>query len=120
HQLSFSGGGEKSNFYTALNYFDQDGLVKNSGYNKINFRTNLEFRPKDYIKFTVNGNYTRGRQQAIMTSNGVNENAGPLNAAIQFDPTLPAEKDANGRYYLNNFIALDNPLALINGIDNNN
>jgi hypothetical protein len=23
HQLSFSGGGDKSNFYTALNYFNQ-------------------------------------------------------------------------------------------------
>jgi len=120
HQLSFSGGGEKSSFYTALNYFDQDGLVKNSGFKKINFRNNIEFRPKDYIKFNINGNYTRANQQAIYTSNGVNESAGPLNSAIQFDPTLSAEKDANGRYYLNNFIALDNPLALVNGIDNRN
>ena len=120
HQLSFSGGGEKSTFYSALNYFDQDGLVRNSGFKKMNFRTNLEFRPKDYIKFNINGNYTRGSQQAIYSSNAVNENAGPLNSAIQFDPTLPADKDANGRYYLNNFIALDNPLALVNGIDNRN
>ncbi|MDR3009542.1 MAG: TonB-dependent receptor [Sphingobacterium sp.] len=120
HQLSFSGGGEKSNFYTALNYFNQDGLVKNSGYAKINFRTNLEFRPKDYIKFNINGNYTRGNQQAIYTSNGVNEAAGPLNSALQFDPTLPAYLNENGRYYLNNFIALDNPLALINGKENRN
>ncbi|MGH2622245.1 MAG: SusC/RagA family TonB-linked outer membrane protein, partial [Sphingobacterium sp.] len=120
HQLSFSGGGEKSSFYTALNYFDQDGLVRNSGFKKINFRNNIEFRPKDYIKFNINGNYTRAHQQAIYTSNGVNESAGPLNSAIQFDPTLSAEKDANGRYYLNNFIALDNPLALVNGIDNQN
>ncbi|WP_187773907.1 TonB-dependent receptor [Sphingobacterium hotanense] len=120
HQLSFSGGGEKSTFYSALNYFNQDGLIKQSGYKKINFRTNLEFRPKDYIKFNINGNYTRGNQKAILTSNAANENAGPLGSAIQFDPTLAATKDANGRYYLNNFIALDNPLALLNGIDNRN
>lgn len=119
HQLSFSGGGEKSNFYTALNYFDQNGLIKNSGFNKINFRTNIEIRPKDYLKVTLNGNYTRGNQQAIRgDANGTNENAGALNSALQFDPTLLATKDANGRYYLNSFIALDNPLALVNGIDN--
>ncbi|TCR08615.1 TonB-linked SusC/RagA family outer membrane protein [Sphingobacterium sp. JUb20] len=120
HQLSFSGGAERSTFYTALNYFNQDGLVKNSGYNKLNFRTNLEFKPKDYVKFNINANYTRGNQEAIYTSTGVNEAAGPLNSAIQFDPTLPIGKDQNNRYYLNNFIALDNPLALINGIENNN
>ncbi|WP_180268435.1 TonB-dependent receptor [Sphingobacterium sp. 1.A.4] len=120
HQMSFSGGSENSNFYSALNYFDQDGLVKNSGFKKINFRTNLEFRPKNYLKINLNGNFTRGSQKAIYTSNGVNENAGPLNSAIQFDPTLPADKDINGRYFLNNFIALDNPLALLYGIDNRN
>lgn len=120
HQLSFSGGGETSTFYTALNYFSQDGLVKQSAYDKLNFRTNLEFRPKDYVKFNINANYTRGKQNAILFSNGVNEGAGPINSALQFDPTLSAGMDENGRYYLNSFIALDNPLALINGITNDN
>jgi hypothetical protein len=50
----------------------------------------------------------------------VNEAAGPLNSALQFDPTLPAYVNEHGRYYLNNFIALDNPLALINGKENRN
>ena len=118
HQLSFSGGGDKNNFYTALNYFDQDGLIKNSGFKKINFRTNIELRPKDYLKITLNGNFTRGNQQSIRSDmNGANEHAGPLNSALQFDPTLSSGKDDNGRYFLNSFIALDNPLALIHGID---
>src|SRR5690606_217376 len=69
-------------------------------------------------KFNINGNYTRGNQHAIYTSNGVNEAAGPLNSALQFDPTLPAHLNENGRYYLNNFIAFDNTLALINGKEN--
>lgn len=118
HQLSFSGGGENSRFYSGLTYYDQDGLVKSSGIKKINLRANAEFTPKSFLKFSINANYTNSRNQSIFTSNAVNENAGPLNSALQFDPTLPSSLDGSGRYYLNNFIALDNPLALIYGIDN--
>lgn len=119
HQLSISGGSEKSDYYTSLNYFTQEGLVKKSDFSKINFRTNLNFRPKEFLSFQLNTNFTRSKQNAILSStNAVNEGAGPINSAIQFDPTLPVGLKANGRYHENDFISLDNPLALINGLSN--
>lgn len=120
HQLSISGGTEKSDYYAGLNYFKQDGLVKNSDFNKINFRTNLNFKPKEFITFKLNTNFTRSNQNSILTAfNAVNEGAGPINAALQFDPTLPVGLDTDGRYFENDFISLDNPLALLNGINDN-
>ncbi len=116
HQLSMSGGTDKGTYYVGLNYFGQDGLVKESDFRKFNVRTNVSFTPRKFINFKLNMNFTRGVNNQILVSNTANENAGPINTAIQFDPTLPATLDANGRYYLNNFIALDNPLALINGV----
>ena len=118
HQLSLSGGSDKSSYYLGLNYFDQEGIVRNSGSDKYNFRINIQSNPLDRLKISANANFTRQRNDEILFSNGANEGAGPINSAIQFDPTLSAGLDENGRFFRNAAIALDNPLALIEGIDN--
>ncbi|NMH86898.1 SusC/RagA family TonB-linked outer membrane protein [Flavivirga algicola] len=118
HQISLSGGSEKGNYYLGLNYFDQGGIVKSSSSKKYNIRLNLQSRPVDKLLLSVNANFTRQTNNDILFSNGANEGAGPINSAIQFDPTLSSGLDENGKYFLNPAIALDNPLALINGIDN--
>jgi TonB-linked SusC/RagA family outer membrane protein len=122
HALSISGGSEKADYYVALNYFNQDGLVKNSDYKKYNVRANLNINAKSFLRFKFNVNATRGLQNTILESMySANEGAGPINAAIQFDPTLSTGIDpVTGRYFMNSFISLDNPLALIHGIKNEN
>ncbi len=117
HQLSLSGGSEAGNYYLGLNYFDQEGIVRTSGTQKYNIRLNVEASPLDRLKLSANANYTRQTFENINRSIAANENAGPINSAVQFDPTLAVGLDANGRYQQNTTIALDNPLALINGFD---
>lgn len=116
YQLSISGGGDKNDYYAGLNYFTQNGLVKNSDFKKLNFRTNLNFKAKDFLRFKINMNFTRAIQNSILQPDAVNEGAGPLNSALQFDPTLLPGIAPDGKYYANASIALDNPLALLNGI----
>ncbi|MEM9326327.1 MAG: SusC/RagA family TonB-linked outer membrane protein [Bacteroidota bacterium] len=113
HQLSMSGGNEKSNYYVGINYFNQQGVVRRSASEKYNVRLNLRANPLENLVVSTNINYTRQSDDQILFSNAANENAGPINSAIQFDPTLPAGLDDNGRYFLNPSIALDNPVALI-------
>ena len=118
HQISLSGGNEKGNYYLGLNYFDQDGIVKSSSSQKYNIRLNVQSRPLENLLISANANFTRQTNNEILFSNSANEGAGPINSAIQFDPTLSSGLDENGRYFRNASIALDNPLALIYGIDN--
>ncbi len=118
HQISMSGGSEKGNYYLGLNYFDQEGIVKSSSSQKYNIRLNVQSRPFENLLLSANANYTRQTNNEILFSNNANEGAGPINSAIQFDPTLSADLDDEGRYFRNAAIALDNPLALINGLDN--
>lgn len=122
YMLSFSGGAPKSDYYLGLNFLNQEGLVHMSDFKKLNVRTNMNFTPKDFLRFKFTLNYTRADRNSMYENmDGVNEGAGPINAALQFDPTLSAGKNPEtGRYYLNDYIALDNPLALMNGIKNNN
>jgi TonB-linked SusC/RagA family outer membrane protein len=111
HNLSFSGASDKSNYYIGLNYMNQDGVVLNSNLQKYNARINYEVSPSDKFKVGVhlNSNHTDNRSGALSSS-------GNGNASVEFDPTLTTTLDSNGQYQQNPLIALDNPLASVNGI----
>lgn len=117
HQLSFSGGSDNTSYYLGVNYLDQDGVVLRSGLKKYNVRLNYQVSPSDKFKVTLNLNTNRTMTNNILTTNSGNENAGPINTALQFDPTIPRGLDATGRYPFNPIISLENPLALLYGVD---
>ncbi len=116
HSLSFSGASDKSNYYIGLNYFNQNGIVLGSSYKKYGARFNYEIEPIKKLKLNFNVDLQKNDNHPILTTNAANESAGPINSAIEFDPSLPAGLDSNGKYYNNTSIALNNPLALINGV----
>jgi TonB-dependent starch-binding outer membrane protein SusC len=120
HQLSMSAGSNTGNYYVGLNYFNQEGIVESSSDKKYNIRVNTQTRPVEKLLISANINFTRQNTSEILFSNDANDFAGPINTAIQFDPTLPSGLNSLGRYYLNPTIALDNPVALIKGITNQN
>ncbi len=41
HNLSVAGGSSKNRFYTSLGFFDQEGIILNSKFQRFSFRTNL-------------------------------------------------------------------------------
>jgi TonB-linked SusC/RagA family outer membrane protein len=114
--LSISGGNEKTNYYTSLRYLNQNGILINSGYKNYNLLLKLNGTPTNKFQYGVKINGDLGIKNKIADESTTgSENADPLNAATQFDPTLPIGKNKNGEYYRNATIALDNPLALANG-----
>ncbi|MCF6402112.1 SusC/RagA family TonB-linked outer membrane protein [Chitinophaga filiformis] len=54
NELSISGGNERSNFYINLEYTKQNGVVKNTGYDRKSFRVNYEIRPTNWLKLGFN------------------------------------------------------------------
>ncbi len=117
HQLSLSGGSDKSTYYVALNYFDQEGVMIQSGQDKFNIRINYEVTPTDKLKFGVNLNANRSLTQRISAGRGTNEGAGALTAALLFDPTIGPERNADGLYDRNPLVAIENPMAEALGVD---
>ena len=106
HQLSFSGGADNSRYYIGLNYLDHDGVITGSNLKKYNLRLNYEINPSKFFKVGININANRNNNTTATTSE----------STISFDPTLGTGLDSNGKYEMNPLIALDNPLALLNGI----
>ena len=69
YDLSFSGGNEKTNYNISGSYFNQDGIIYNSGFNRTTARANVNSAIKDWL--TVNGNLNVYRTSTdIIASNG--------------------------------------------------
>ncbi len=117
HQLSLSGGTDNSTYYVALNYFDQEGVMIQSGQDKFNARINYEVTPTDKLRFGINLNTNRSLTQRISGGRGTNEGAGALTAALLFDPTIGPELNEDGLYDRNPLVAIENPMAEALAVD---
>lgn len=117
HQISFAGGGNNSNYYVALNYIDQEGVMKETGQKKYNARINYEVNPTDRFKVSLNMNANRANTDKIKLGRGTNEGVGVLSAALLFDPTIGPERNSEGYFDVNPLVAIENPQALLEGID---
>ncbi len=115
HSLNFSGGNERTRYSVSGNYFDQDGIIINSGYQRGSIRANLEQKVSD--KLTLNLTSLMSR---TITNNITNDNqsrgSGVVSAALVAPPTVPVY-DANGNYsnvvpYSFSSNAAENPVAL--------
>ncbi len=55
--FTMSGGGEKTKFYAGITHNNENGIVKNTGYEKTSLRLNLENQPADFFRVNLNTNY---------------------------------------------------------------
>jgi TonB-linked SusC/RagA family outer membrane protein len=54
HELSFSGGDEKSRYLISANYFDQAGIILNTGFKRYSGRVNYERTVSERFKISTN------------------------------------------------------------------
>lgn len=115
HQLSFTGGNEKTFYYASLNYANQDGIVKNTSFERWGARLNLKsnINSRLTVNFNVSGSYVK--DHFVANGYGVNAEAGVLYAAYNYDPTL-AVKDEDGNYVRSTILSVDNPVAIQEGM----
>lgn len=94
HQISASGGNEKTQFYTSLSVFDQDGVTINTGLKRYTGRINVQHSEQN-VKFGMN--LTGGWSTFRGTSEGDQSVGSPLNTVIW---ALPYERpfNPNGTY----------------------
>lgn len=119
HNLSASGGDENTTFYASLNYYDQEGVVKNSGIKKYIGRVNLERDLGEKVKLGLNINTSLVKDNNNVDGVRINEEAGPIYAALLYDPTEPIYNE-DGTFHFSENLTVNNPLSLIEGISSNN
>ncbi|WDF66015.1 SusC/RagA family TonB-linked outer membrane protein [Flavobacterium sp. KACC 22763] len=93
HQLSFSGEKDGTRFYTSLNYFDQEGIVLNSDFNRLAMRLNVDSNVKSWLKIGNNLSISKSSQQVVRND----DRGGLVMNALRQSPELPV-RAADGSY----------------------
>ncbi len=95
NDLSISGGSDKSTFFFSLSNLSQDGIIRNSNYNRTNLRLNNQTFLTNWLNFATRAAYT------YTTSNRIQQNSnidglylGLLRTPPDFDIS-----DYTGTYY---------------------
>ncbi|MCL7764860.1 TonB-dependent receptor [Polaribacter sp. Z014] len=115
HQFSFSGGSDKINFYASGNYFKQDGIIVNSGFEKMTFLSNIDAQISDKLKLGMNLFGSRGTKNGVATQSDGSVTVGGddvISLAMRFAPDLGVT-DSQGVFTTNSVgDPVDNPYAV--------
>ncbi|MFD2937155.1 SusC/RagA family TonB-linked outer membrane protein [Spirosoma flavum] len=83
HQVTVSGGSDKTTFLISGNYVNQSGIVQNSDFNRYILRTNINTQVNDKLSLRLNLSGTKSKNH---NTNG----GGALIQALAWAPTTPA------------------------------
>ncbi|MCX2475318.1 TonB-dependent receptor [Pedobacter sp. MC2016-05] len=111
--ISVSGGNQSSNYYSSVGYLNQEGIVKNSNYERFTARFNSNSTISEKIKIGTNFSVARDKQLRRGENDFFSSSVG---LALYFPPTVPVRESA-GQYgdaleYVPSFVASrPNPVA---------
>jgi TonB-linked SusC/RagA family outer membrane protein len=117
HDLSISGGTDKTKYFVSGNFLDQEGVIKTSSYKRYTGRINLDQMITDKLKVSVNVVETKSFSNNASTGTGENETAGIILSAFYHPPTVDLIAP-DGSYPLNpDYKNAPNPLSFLENTD---
>ena len=90
YNLSVSNGSEKGSSFFSLGYYDNQGTIKKSNFNRLSARANADYKLFDG-KVVIGENFTVNRTKGNDAPGGV------LEHALEFNPNFPIYAE-NGKY----------------------
>jgi TonB-linked SusC/RagA family outer membrane protein len=99
-RLSLSGGTEKTKFFVSGSLQDEEGIIKNTGFERKTIRTNVDHKISDVFDVSLNASYINSNTDRGVTNN---DNAG-ISYGVALSGTVPWADlfpDANGVYPAN-------------------
>ena len=110
-QVGVSGGTQKTQFYVSGSILSEDGIIKNTGFDRYSLRANLDHRINDRISVSINNAYYKSDNDRGFTGNQ-NNTGGSIGYNIAYVPSYAnLFPDANGNYPDNEYFN-DNPIAI--------
>ena len=109
HNLSLTGGGDKTTYIASLNYFNQEGIVRQSGLKRVVAKLGVEQKTlRDKLKLGLSLTNSFSDAKLVPYRNTV------LSQMVSYLPTVPV-RNADGTYFAfttNNHSSDYNPVAM--------
>lgn len=113
HNISVSGGNEKTTYAFSGGYLNQNGIAVGSRFRRLSLRSNIDTQIKSWLRGGVNFSFSETKQEV-----GTDKNT--IMSALQQQPTV-APTSADGSFDGPEDVWMpDNPLGLASIITNNN
>jgi len=110
YEVNASGGSDKTQYYSSIGYYDQQGIILNSGFKRLSARMNLDYQQSEKLKITTNLNLTRAITNRVQEENS---KEGATKNGIAAPPNVPVyNEDGSYAYDLSNS-ARENPVAML-------
>ena len=113
YNLSVSNGSEKGSSFFSIGYYDNQGTIKDTYFNRLSARANADYKLiKDIV--VIGENFTVNRTRGVDAPGGV------LEHALEFNPNFPIYAE-NGKYAqaLGAYSERENPLSMIDNTKDN-
>lgn len=88
HQVSASGGTDKTTYNISMGYTGQEGIMPSSDYKRINGRVNLETQAKDWLKVGMNVGVTRQEKTSIRNILDLSANSASIGTFDNMDESI--------------------------------
>ncbi|NOY36041.1 MAG: SusC/RagA family TonB-linked outer membrane protein [Chlorobi bacterium] len=95
HDLSLSGGSDKSQYFFSIGNLNQQGIVRNSSYDRTNVRLNVKYFPTKWLNVSTRSSYNHNFSNRIQQSSNV---SGLLLGLLRTPPDFDI-RDYIGTYY---------------------
>ncbi len=113
HNLSLRGGSSMTQYLLSLNYFDHQGIIKNSGIKRYSTRLNFDQTINRIFKAGINLTLNRVESDNTPLGEEQYEKSGLIRSAVQMGPHIKAI-DENGNYPINPLLPTQpNPYSLL-------
>lgn len=90
YNLSLSGGGEKTNYRSSFGYMKQDGIIKETDYERLSGRLNLDSEVFKWLKVSLNTNVIYETRRVTDENNAYTST---VFSALTSDPITPAYRN---------------------------
>lgn len=118
HNVNLQGGSDKTQYMLSFNYFDQKGIVRNSGLTRYTLKSNIDQGFLNIFKTGLNLTLTRIENDNTQLGAAEYENSGIIRSAIQMSPEVKAYDAETGTYPINPLLPkYPNPYSLLTNTD---
>lgn len=112
YDLGISGGTDKSTYYFGVGYLTQEGILRNSSYDKLTVRMNLDQKLTGWFRVGENMSFGRQIYHGYQEWQLLNEYHTPILAALNYHPFVPPY-DTTGNWSFTPLGNTGNPVASV-------